>query len=269
MPGLSDVRSSVQPGSPEVMLSFNRDLLSRYGLDTRRLASTVANLVQGSVATRFSEQEHKVDILVQMDKGELKSLDDLMALPANPTSESSEPLSALAEIQVREGPREIRRIGGERAAVVSASLDGFDIGHATEQISKRIADIEYRSRDLTIEMSGQARDMEGALGQMTMALGLAVFLVYVVMASIFESLLQPLIIMVTVPLAFFGAVAALWLLNVPLSVVVFIGGIILAGIVVNNAIVLIDACNRRRRIDGMPLMEGRGGGLRDCACAPS
>ena len=254
IPGLRDVRSSVQPGSPEVMISFDRDLISRYGQDTDQLAQRIRDLVQGRVATRFTEDEHKIDIRVQMDKAELQSLDDLARLPIDPAGASSEPLSSLADIRVREGPREIRRVWGRRAAVVSAGLSGFDIGSATEQIQQRLVDIERRS-DLVIEMSGQAREMEGALDQMTTALLLAVFLVYVVMASIFESLLQPLIIMVTVPLALFGAVAALWLLEIPLSVVVFIGAIILAGIVVNNAIVFIDACNRRRRLDGFPLEQ--------------
>ncbi len=254
IPGLRDVRSTVQPGNPEVMLSFDRDLLSRYGLDTSTLASTVRGYVEGQVATRFTDEEHKLDVLVQMDKSELQSLEDLMRVPVNPTSPSSEPLSALSRVQVREGPREIRRIWGQRAAVVSASLAGFDIGRATEQIERELVDIE-RTGELVIGMSGQAQEADGALSQMTTALLLAVFLVYVVMASIFESLLQPLIIMVTVPLAFFGAVAALWMLDIPLSVVVFIGGIILAGIVVNNAIVLIDACNRRRRLDGMSVQQ--------------
>ncbi len=254
IPGLRDVRSSVQPGSPEVMLSFDRDLLSRRGLDTRTVASAVAGMVQGTVATRFTDAEHKLDVLVQVDKQGLRSLEDLMQLPANPGGAGNETLSALSTSEVREGPREIRRIWGQRAAVVSASLSGFDIGRASAEITRRIADIE-RSSDLSIAMGGQGREMGGALAQMTQAMLLAVFLVYVVMASMFESLLQPLMILITVPLAMTGAVAALWLLDIPLSVVVFIGGIILAGIVVNNAIVLIDAINRRRRVDGERLVD--------------
>ena len=252
IPGLRDVRSSVQPGSPEVMLTFDRDLLSRYGTDSRSLGQTVADMVQGSVATRFSDAEQKLDVLVQVPKEEIRSLDDLMGLPVNPREESTEPLSALSRSRVREGPREIRRIWGQRAAVVSASLSGFDVGNASQEIDRRVQLIE-RESDVLIEQGGQSREMNGALGQMVQALLLAVFLVYVVMASIFESLLQPLIILVTVPLAMVGAIAALQVMGIPLSVVVFIGAIILAGIVVNNAIVLIDAINRRRRLDGMEL----------------
>jgi HAE1 family hydrophobic/amphiphilic exporter-1 len=261
IPGLRDVRSSVQPGSPEVMLSFDRDLLSRYGLDSRQLATSISNMVQGTVATRFTDKEHKLDVLVQVDRAGLTSLEELMNLPADPGGAASGPLAALSKVSVREGPREIIRIWGQRAAVVSAGLSGFDVGRATEEITERIADIE-RGGNLTIAMGGQSREMQGALEQMTQALLLAVFLVYVVMASIFESLLQPLIILVTVPLALVGAVTALWMLDMPLSVVVFIGAIILAGIVVNNAIVLIDAINRRRRVDGMALHDA----VRD-ACA--
>jgi HAE1 family hydrophobic/amphiphilic exporter-1 len=254
LPGLRDVRSSVQPGSPEVMLSFDRDLLARYGLDTRQVAAYVSSMVQGTVPTHFTDAEHKLDVLVQADKAGLTSLQDLMRLPVDPGGAAAGPLEALTRRQVREGPREIRRIWGQRAAIVSASLDGFDIGSATARIDREIAAVESQG-NLTIAMGGQSREMEGALGQMTQALLLAVFLVYVVMASIFESLIQPLIILTTVPLALVGSVAALAVLDIPLSVVVFIGGIILAGIVVNNAIVLIDAINRRRRIDGLPMDE--------------
>jgi len=254
LPGLRDVRSSVQPGSPEVILSFDRDLLSRYDLDTRRVADTVSDMVQGKVATRFSDEELKLDVLVLVDKQELRSLDDLLSLPVNPREEASEPLSSLAHSRLREGPREIRRIWGQRAAVVSASLAGFDVGSASQRIREAVQPIEHRY-PVVINLGGQGQEMDGALTQMLTALGLAVFLVYVVMASIFESLIQPLIILITVPLALVGAVAALSLLDIPLSVVVFIGAIILAGIVVNNAIVLIDAINRRRRLDGLELRE--------------
>lgn len=254
LPGLRDVRSSVQPGSPEIMLSFDRELLSRYDLDTRRVAETVRNMVEGQVATRFTDEEQRLEVRVQVDKARLRSIEDLLSLPVNPREAASEPLSSLAYSQLREGPREIRRIWGQRAAVVSASLAGFDVGSASETIRLAVQPIEHE-HDVVIGLGGQGQEMDGALSQMLTALGLAVFLVYVVMASIFESFIQPLIILITVPLAMFGAVGALWALGLPLSVVVFIGGIILAGIVVNNAIVLIDAINRRRRLDGMDLHQ--------------
>ncbi len=254
VPGLRDVRSSVQPGSPEVMLSFDRDLLARHGLNTREVASAVAGMVQGEVATHFTDAEQRLDVLVRVDRGQLESLEQLMALPANPAAAEPESLGSLARSQVREGPREIRRIWGQRTALVSAQLEGFDIGRATDSIRGHLRAIE-REGSLTIEMGGQGREMEGALTQMTQALLLAVFLVYVVMASLFESLLQPLIIMLTVPLAAIGVVFALWALDMPLSVIVFLGAIILAGIVVSNAIVLVDAINQRRRERGMDLSE--------------
>lgn len=252
VPGLTDIRTSVQPGSPEVMLSFDRDLLSRYGLDTQQVANIVADMVKGNVATRFSDDDLRLDVLVQVAREQITSVEDLLALPVNPASAASEPLSALARSRVREGPREIRRIWGQRAAVVSADVQGFDVGRSSARITEVLQDVE-RNHEVIIDQGGQGREMDGALGQMTQALLLAVFLVYVVMASIFESFLQPLIILVTVPLALAGAVGALAALDIPLSVVVFIGAIILAGIVVNNAIVLIDAINRRRRLDGMEL----------------
>jgi hydrophobic/amphiphilic exporter-1 (mainly G- bacteria), HAE1 family len=245
VPGLTDVKSTVHKGNPEIIVRLNREKLTRYGLDTFTVADRIANMVKGKVPTLFQSAERKVDILVKLDEDQAASVDDLAALAVNPESQAPLPLSAVADIEVREGPGEIRRIWGQRAAVVSANLTGFDMGGTSELIRDRMAPIR-ESSSLNMEIGGQGRDMEDALGNMKLALYLAIFLVYVVMASQFESLIQPFIIICTIPLALVGVVLILYALDIPLSVVVFIGVIMLAGIVVNNAIVLIDYINKLR-----------------------
>ena len=131
-------------------------------------------------------------------------------------------------------------------ALVQANLAGAGLGRAGEAIDRSLRAIDW-PEGATWRVAGQVQEMERSLSSLWTALALSVFLVYVVMASQFESLLHPLLIMVTVPLALVGVVGMLGWLAIPLSVVVFLGMIMLAGIVVNNAIVLVDYVNRLRR----------------------
>jgi HAE1 family hydrophobic/amphiphilic exporter-1 len=146
-------------------------------------------------------------------------------------------------VQTVEGPAEIRRIGNTRAVVVSAATSGFDLGGTSRAVEERLATLQT-PEDVAVQFGGQKRELEEASSSMRFALLLALFLVYAVMASQFESLLQPLIVLVTAPLAMVGVVLVLDALSIPLSIIVFIGMILLAGIVVNNAIVLIDRVNQ-------------------------
>ncbi len=246
IPGLEDIKSTVQRGSPEVRIRFNREKLARYGLNTADLARMISEMVKGNVPTRFMGTERKIDILVKVDEEDLACVDDLKKVIINPQSEAPLPLSAVADIRIVEGPSEIRRIWGQRAAIVSANLSRFDMGGTARKISAAIAPIREQS-GLNLELGGQGRELGSAMKSMNLALALAIFLVYLVMASQFESLYQPFIIICSIPLAFVGVVFALRLLEINLSVIVFIGGIMLAGIVVNNAIVLLDYINQLRR----------------------
>ncbi len=245
MPGLTDIRSTVHKGTPEIIIRLDREELTRYGLDTFTVADRITKMVKGKVPTLFQSGERKVDILVRLEGVDSGNAEDLGNMAVNPESSAPLPLSAVADIEIREGPGEIRRIWGQRAAIVNANLTGFDMGGTARKIRNRLVEIR-EGTNLNLEIGGQGREMEGALENMKLALYLAIFLVYVVMASQFESLIQPFIIICTIPLAFVGVVLVLWLLDIPLSVVVFIGAIMLAGIVVNNAIVLIDYINRLR-----------------------
>jgi HAE1 family hydrophobic/amphiphilic exporter-1 len=242
---LTDVRSSLRPGHPEARITFDREKTLELGLDLAAVSSLVRNTVLGDVSTRFNEGDERIDVRVIGDEVLLSSLQDILDLPVNPAAANPVPLRAVARIETVQGPAEIRRIRNTRAIVINAVGTGLDLGGVTSDIQAALVDMSVPD-EVTVELGGQKREMDEAQESMRFALFLAVFLVYVVMACQFESLLQPLVILLTVPLALPGVIFTLEALSIPLSVIVFIGLIMLAGIVVNNAIVLVDRINQMR-----------------------
>ena len=194
-----------------------------------------------------------MDMRVRLSTEELGSLKELSQLNLAGKDQAPVYLSSVAEFKYLEGPSEIRRIGNRRAAEVQATPIGLDLGKNQRAVEDRVAALDL-GPGITWKMGGQSEEMESTKRSMTGALLLAIFLVYVVMAVQFESLIQPFIILFTVPLALIGVIFTLDLMGIPISVVVFIGVILLAGIVVNNAIVLIDRINQDRE-NGSPLLE--------------
>ncbi len=251
--GLADLRTSLRAGYPEVRVNFDRDKTLEYGLDLASVTGLVRNQVQGTVPTRFTRGDERVDVRVRADEQRLETLEDVLDLVVNPGAENQVPLRAVANVRNVEGPAEIRRIGSSRAVVLEASSSGLDLGGLADRIEQRLFDVVVPD-GVTIELGGQKREMAESQRSMLFALALAVFLVYVVMAAQFESLLQPLIILVSVPLSLVGVVLALQMAEMPLSVIVFIGLILLAGIVVNNAIVMVDRINQNRA-KGLELID--------------
>lgn len=290
---LSDVRSTVGRGNPEILLTLDRDKMLRFGLDIEAISNRIRAQVQGVVSTRFPEGERRIDIRVKSD---IDTVEELLELTVNRgravdladtldrgnegggggatgtgSSRSRDrtffpgvtvdlgssapiPLRQIADIKLVEGPSEVRRINGQRAAVVSANTVGFDVGATIADLRPILADIESRYPGVTCAIGGQGSEMGEALDEMRLVTLLAIFLVYLVMASQFESIVQPLLIMGSIPLALVGAILALDVSGTPISVVALIGAVVLAGIVVNNAIVLVDYTNQLR---------GRGATVRD------
>ena len=162
-------------------------------------------------------------------------------------------LESVAQVRLVDGPAEIRRHKQERVALVTANLDGRDLGSVVEEIQVELAQIPL-PEGFSLSIGGQNEEMARSFDSMKFALGLAVFLVYLVMASQFESFLHPLVIMATIPLGLVGSAMALLVTGQTISVVVLIGLIMLAGIVVNNAIVLVDYINYLRRQEHMAKM---------------
>jgi HAE1 family hydrophobic/amphiphilic exporter-1 len=247
MPELADVEATLRRGAPEVQLIYDRDLLARYDLAPQTVARRVRDEVQGNEATRFNLKDRRIPIVVRLQEDDRRSVEDVRNLIVNPGAERSIPLEAVARVELGEGPSEVRRVDGRRVAVVTANLSpGASLGGAVSAIRERLDRIDW-SAGTTFFLAGQNEEWERSRGSLWLALALSVFLVYVIMAAQFESLLHPLVILFSIPLAFFGTVVTLWALDISLSIVVFLGMIMLAGIVVNNAIVLVDYINVLRR----------------------
>lgn len=247
--GLRDVSSSLKAGHPEIRIQYDRERLHRIGLDPFAVAQQVREKVQGVEATQIQRGDQRISLRVQLEEPDRGSIDDLRDLNVNPSLRPVVPLSAVADFVEAVGPSEIRRVDQQRAVVVSANLGAFDLGTAGDRIGEALRSMGL-PRDVRWEVAGQSREMSASLASLRFALGLAVFLVYVIMASTFESLRHPLVILFSVPLATVGAVVGLAVAGHAVSVVVFIGVIVLAGVVVNNAIVLVDTINRLRA-DGL------------------
>ncbi|MEO6102725.1 MAG: efflux RND transporter permease subunit, partial [Pseudoxanthomonas sp.] len=244
-PHYADVKSTVEQGFPEIQVVFDQDRASALGLTTRQIADVVVNKVRGNVATRYSFRDRKIDVLVRVQESERSSVNDIRRLIVNPGSGKPVELASVADVVSTTGPSEIHRADQRRVAIVSANLQDIDLGAAVLEVQKMTAENPLGA-EVGMRIGGQGEELGDSIKSLLFAFGLAVFLVYLVMASQFESLLHPFVILFTIPLALVGAVAALLLSRSPISVVVFIGLILLVGLVVKNAIILIDKVNQLR-----------------------
>ena len=244
-PHYADVKSTVEQGFPEIQILFDQDRAAALGLTTRQIADAVVNQVRGNVATRYSFRDRKIDVLVRLRESERSSVEDIRRLIVNPTGGKPVELGSVAQVVAATGPSEIHRTDQRRVAIVSANLRDIDLGAAITEVEQMVADNPLGT-DVGMRIGGQGEELAESVRSLLFAFGLAVFLVYLVMASQFESLLHPFVILFTIPLALVGAIAALLLTRSPVSVVVFIGLILLVGLVVKNAIILIDKVNQLR-----------------------
>ncbi|MFT4993669.1 MAG: HAE1 family hydrophobic/amphiphilic exporter-1 [Paraglaciecola sp.] len=241
----TDIKTTLQAGKPELKIQFDHAKLAQLGLNAPDVTKLISATIGGEIATKFSLDDRKVDVLVRTVEAQRDSVADIGRTIVNPGSSPAIPLDAVADITMSLGPSEITRIGQQRVAIIAANLNFGDLGEAVMVAQQHIAQLDL-PLNMQARVAGQSEEMQSSFASLKFALLLAVFLVYLVMASQFESLLHPLLILFTVPLACAGSIYGLYLSGTHISVVVFIGVIMLAGIVVNNAIVLIDRINQLR-----------------------
>ncbi|MXX77304.1 MAG: efflux RND transporter permease subunit [Holophagales bacterium] len=244
--GLVDVKSSTEGGNPELQIVFDRERLSTLNYTVAQLGAVIRSKVQGDIATDIVREDRNIEVRLRTDEGYRDSVRDLRNLNIRQSGATPLPLSAVAEVIETEGPAEIRRSDGGRVALIEANIVGRDLGSVSEDIEGILESTRFPV-GFDYSIGGQRQEMERSFDSMRLAILLAVFMVYLVMASQFESLLHPFVILFAVPFSIIGAIGILYLTRTPVSIVVLIGGILLAGIVVNNAIILIDYTNRLRR----------------------
>ncbi len=244
--GVGDIEISRKEGKPELQIVIDREKSARLGLNVTELANTVRTFIDGKAATQYREGGDEYDIFVRLrpeDRSELFNLDNLFV-----TSNSGKQirLSNIAGIKQEKGPLKIERKGQERIVYISANIYGRDLGSVVSEAKQRLSQIP-RPGGFSYTFSGAREEQVEAFRWLSLALILGVLLVYMVMASLFESFKHPFVILFSIPFAMIGVIWSLLLTNLRLNVDSFIGIILLTGIVVNNAIVLIDYINNLRR----------------------
>lgn len=242
--GTREVKNSLEEGIPEVEIMVNRDTAAQFGLTAAQIASAVKGTVAGQTATQYRINGEEIDVVIKGDPIFQESLSNLGQISV-PSSRGSVPLNQVAQINVVQGPISISRENQVRIIQVTSQIFGRDLGSISRDIRVKLTEYQMPS-GYTYELGGENQEMIDAFKNLLLALGLAILIMYMVMASQFESLIHPFTVMFSVPLAVSGGALGLFITGRALSVTALIGVIMLAGIVVNNAIVLVDYINTRR-----------------------
>lgn len=251
--GTRDVNISRSPERPELQVILNRDKIAMIGLNTSTVATAIRNSMYGLTPTRYREGGDEYDIFIRYSKENRTSTSDLENVPITTITGQIVKLKDIAKIVEEFSPPDITRKNQERVVTVAANIEGRSLGDITNDIKAAIAKIDVPP-DITIEFAGQVEQQQETFQDLLLFMILSIFLVYIVMASQFESLIDPFIIMFSVPFSFVGVFLALMLTGQTFSVISFLGAVLLIGIVVKNAIVLIDFTN---------ITRARGIGLRE------
>jgi len=246
--GFTDIHSSFNKGKREIHISVNRNKAYNMGLTVGTIASIIHTYTIGKVQSYYKEEGEEFDIRVKLKRSERNSFRDIKHLPIITPRGKIVYLEEVADLDVGKGPLKIEREDQVRKISVLANIMDRDLGSAITELKENLSQLEKNlPSGYFIEYGGQYEDMISGFKDLLLALLLAVVLVYMIMASQFEHLLHPFVIMFTVPLALIGVIFAIFIGGKTINVVVFMGTIILAGIAVNNGIVMIDYINQLRK----------------------
>jgi HAE1 family hydrophobic/amphiphilic exporter-1 len=255
--GITDTRISREEGSPEQIIHIDRQRAADLGLTVSRIGEALETAIGGTQASYFRQHGKQYRIRVRLSEGDRRNLDDLLDLTV--VNNRGEPvvLRNVVTTIPEEGPVRIERKDQERVITVNANFTGRDMGSVISDIRNGLKSVPV-PKDFAIVFGGDYEEQQKAFRELLFGFLIAILLVYLVMAGQFESIRDPFVVLFSVPMAIVGIVITMILSNTIFSMQAFIGCIMLAGIVVNNAILLVDYTNRLRRHKGMDLMEAIG-----------
>lgn len=245
--GTREVSSSIDEQRPEMRISLDRDKASAYGLDAMTVAQTARFAIEGSMVTSYSTEAEEIDVRVSLEESARDSLEKIRSITLASPMGYRVPLSQVATIENVNIPGTITRNNQMREVTIAGDIFGRDLNSVMTDIEDRIDQSLALPDGYRIIYGGTAEMMQDTFSDLTKVALLAIALVYMILASQFESLLYPFIIMFTLPFTIIGVALGLLVANETLNIVSFIGVIMLVGIVVNNAIVLIDYINRLKK----------------------
>jgi len=252
--GVTDVEVSSSEGVPQALIRIDRQKAADLGLSVRQVAEALETAVAGRRAGDFRTKGNSYRILVQLADAQNLSLDQILDMTLSTPSGQNVALRNVVETESGLGPIYIDRKDQQRLVTVQANVAGRDLGSVAADIQAKLDGIP-RPAGYDLLIAGNFEEQQKAFGELIVSLLLALALVYMALACQYESLVDPLIVMFSVPLAGVGVLLVLFLTNTTLNVQSYIGCIMLGGIVVNNAILLVDQAGRLRLREGMPTSE--------------
>lgn len=252
--GVTDARISRETGNPEELIIIDRQKAADMKLTVSEIANSLQTVLSGTRAGDFREGGDEFRILVKLQNAEETEIRDILDLILVNSEGQPVVLRNVVDVKPRSGPVRIDRKDQERLITVSAHISGRDMGSVMKDVQKELRTLP-RPRDFSILLAGDYEEQQKAFRELMMSFVLAIILVYMVMACQFESLRDPFVVMFSVPMASIGVILMLFLTDTTFNIQSFIGCIMLGGIVVNNAILLVDHINLLRRRDGLPLMQ--------------
>ena len=240
--GIFGIEDDVPEPSPEVRINIDKDKASLSNISVVDLARIAQMVLRGYVSSQFKEEGHEIDIRVRLREVDRDSYEKLYRIRVGSPVGGTMPLGSVASFERGRGPSEIKRLGQERTIVVGADVIGRKMSDVVVDVENMVNGMHFEG-GYRVKLAGESEEMKKSFNSLRFALILSIVMVYMIMAAQFESLTQPLIILFTVPLSLIGVLLALFATSTSVSVVAFLGIIMLGGIVVNNGIVLIDYTN--------------------------
>lgn len=244
--GTLNVESTTAEGRPEVQIKVNREVASQYGITYQQVMSEINLAFNGQVATKYKEDGNEIDVKVALPDENTETIRDLETFVIRNSQGVHIPLSAVAELKQIQGPTEINRENQKRQVNVSSDVLGRSAVEVTQDLQAELAQLPIPD-GYEVSTGGEAEEIAEQFTQIGIALMLGIILVYMVMAFQFESFTYPFVIMFSLPTMIIGAMIGLFVTNIPLSVTAMMGVIMLAAIVLNNGIILVDYTNILRR----------------------
>jgi HAE1 family hydrophobic/amphiphilic exporter-1 len=249
VPGLVDVDVSYRPGKPEVLVAVDRRKAADLGINIATVGSTLRTLVEGSTVATYRGAGAEADIRVQLREEDRRKLDQILELQV-PTPRGFVSFRQIAHLEEADGPTEINRLDRQHAVIIGADTTGRPQADVVNEITQILQSTPLPA-GVTWKFTGEQKLQSESFGAMGMAMLLAVVFVYMVLASQFGSFIQPLVIMLALPLAAIGGLLALLAFSKPLDMTAMIGLILLMGLVTKNSILLVDLTNKMRRQRGL------------------
>ncbi|MRH43938.1 MMPL family transporter [Aquibacillus halophilus] len=248
--GVHNPTTSVSDTRPELNVTVDREIAAQYGLTHQEIMNQVRMNFTGQTVMQYREDGDEMNVTLTYPEDERSTISDLENMMIQTQQGTMVALASVADFEQIQGPASLSRANQQRQVNVTTGIIGLDLGSVSTAIEEELATMNF-PEDYSYSVGGEAEDMAEAFSDLALALVLSIFLVYAVMAIQFENFLFPLIIMFSMPATAVGVFGGLFITGTPLSITAFIGVIMLAGIVVNNAIVLVDYINivRRRGID--------------------